>query len=50
MAEAVSSWLPGSEKSYIGREHARGDVPPAVRGSYEIFITCRMDNAGRKKS
>ncbi len=50
MAEAVSSWRPKSEKSYVGREHVRGDVLPAVRGSSEIFLRPQTDKEGRKRS
>jgi hypothetical protein len=50
MAEAVSSWQPWNEKSYVGREHLRGDVPPAVRGSSEIFIRRLIYYVGRKWS
>ncbi len=39
-----------TEKSYVSREHVLGDVLPAVCGSSEIFIRCRMYNAARKRS
>ncbi len=50
MEEAVSGWLPGSEKLYVGWENVCWDVQQAVSVSSEIFIRRKMDNAGRKRS
>jgi hypothetical protein len=46
MAEAVSSWQPAGEKSYVGMdsmEHVCWNVLPAVRVSSKIVIRRRME-------
>ncbi len=50
MAEAVSSWVAGTEKSYVGTKHVRWDMAPGVQDIYKLPNGSRATKTEQNRS